>query len=300
MLKDEKGQAIVLLVVCVFFWGSVFPLAKVALAGLSPLALAVWRFLIAVLCLGFYQWRWGQAWPSLRLGHYVVVAIAGIVGIGGFNLGLFSGLEHTSAANAALIMALSPLVTSLLAAALARRPLSGLQWLSLVCCLAGVSLVLTQGHFRQLHLSRGDGDMLLAMLAWCFYTLSCQWLGKVVGPVQLTLATMISGCLALLLAALAQGDSLSLFSLGPKVLLVVLYIGLFATVASYLLWVRGVQQLGAERASLFFNLVPVFAALVALLLGQPLTLVQLAGMAVVLAGLTLPRWWPALGLPVRS
>ena len=54
----------------------------------------------------------------------------------------------------------------------------------------------------------------------------------------------------------------------------VIYIGLFATVIGYLFWFNGVKALGAAKASLFFNFVPVFAALVSLLLGQSLSGIQ--------------------------
>jgi drug/metabolite transporter (DMT)-like permease len=69
----------------------------------------------------------------------------------------------------------------------------------------------------------------------------------------------------------------------------VIYIGLFGTVAGYLLWLNGIRQLGSANASLFFNFVPVFAMLTAFLMGQPITELQLIGIIVVIIGLLLPR-----------
>ena len=68
-----------------------------------------------------------------------------------------------------------------------------------------------------------------------------------------------------------------------------IFIGVFGTVGGYLLWISGVKQLGAANASLFFNLVPVFAALTAFAYGQQVTGLQLLGMAIVIAGLLIPR-----------
>jgi len=76
---------------------------------------------------------------------------------------------------------------------------------------------------------------------------------------------------------------------------VLLYISLFATVLGYLFWNNGIKQLGAARTSLFFNLVPIFAALSSLLLGQHISLLQWVGMLVVLCGLLLPRLVRGLG-----
>ena len=69
-----------------------------------------------------------------------------------------------------------------------------------------------------------------------------------------------------------------------------LFIGVFGTVGGYLLWISGVTQLGAANASLFFNFVPVFAALTAFAYGQSVTQLQLLGVAIVIAGLLLPGW----------
>lgn len=68
-----------------------------------------------------------------------------------------------------------------------------------------------------------------------------------------------------------------------------IFIGVFGTVGGYLLWISGVKQLGAANASLFFNFVPVFAALTAFAYGQQVTALQLLGMAIVIAGLLIPR-----------
>ncbi|MCD8475673.1 MAG: DMT family transporter [Shewanella fodinae] len=76
----------------------------------------------------------------------------------------------------------------------------------------------------------------------------------------------------------------------------VLYVAIFGTVAGYLLWINGVRRLGSATASVFFNFVPIFAVLTAFLMGQPVTQLQLLGIAVVIAGLLLPR----LKLPKRT
>jgi len=73
------------------------------------------------------------------------------------------------------------------------------------------------------------------------------------------------------------------------VLVDLVFIGVFGTVGGYLLWISGVKQLGAANASLFFNFVPVFAALTAFAYGQPVTILQLVGMMIVIAGLLIPR-----------
>lgn len=295
MKTSSQPAAVLMLIVCVFSWGSVFPIAKEVLQEMSGLSLVLWRFAIAVTCLALLVAASRPARASLALWQHLVLALVGAVGIGGFNLGLFVGLAQSSATNGSLIMALSPLITALMAALLARRPLGGWQWLGLALGLIGVGLVLSQGDPARLwRLGIGRGDLILfgAMLAWSGYTLCSQRLGHWLPPLPFTLYTMAAGGLAMVLFGLGQPDLhpwQELWALDAVGRLKVLYIGLFATVLGYLFWVGGVRALGAMRASLFINFVPVFAALVAWGLGQPLGAAQLAGMAVVLAGLLLPR-----------
>ncbi len=306
MNRASPTLPILLLLICVFSWGSVFPIAKQVLLEMSDLALAIWRFVIAIACLGAYLGLRRLSWPRLTLWQYAVVLLIGALGIGGFNLALFAGLRQTSATNGALIMALSPLTTSLISSLLGSHRLSRVQWLGMVLGLAGVLLVITQGHPAQLlrlQINHGDLLVLLAMLTWCGYTLASQAVGRWLPSLPLTLLSMLAGLGALLLTGLLLPGShpwQGLGQLSGGALLGVFYIGLLSTVLGYLFWLQGIQALGAPKASLYYNLVPVFAALVALALGQPLSQIQLVGMLVVLLGLTAPLWLPRLRLPLLS
>jgi drug/metabolite transporter (DMT)-like permease len=134
--------------------------------------------------------------------------------------------------------------------------------------------------------------ILLGMLCWSLYTYLTQGISRWMPMIPYTLVGMLAGfgVIALITALSAEvhpwQESLAM---SPMVLADLLFIGVFGTVGGYLLWVSGVKQLGAANASLFFNFVPVFAALTALIFGQNVTSLQLLGMAIVIAGLLLPR-----------
>ena len=91
-------------------------------------------------------------------------------------------------------------------------------------------------------------------------------------------------------------DEVVLASIYPVVLslplqgiMAVIYIGVFGTVVGYVFFLNAVQRLGSATAALFFNLIPVCAALTAVIMGQKVTAVQVGGMAIVLCGLMLPQ-----------
>jgi drug/metabolite transporter (DMT)-like permease len=102
------------------------------------------------------------------------------------------------------------------------------------------------------------------------------------GPTPRTAALVVLG-----LPFLARTD---LAALSPAAWGGVAYAGVLAIGVAYLLWYWGVQRIGSARTSVFSNLVPVVALVVAWAwIGETPTALQLAGAAVVLGGMTLAR-----------
>lgn len=299
--SSSLQPAVLLMLVCAAVWGSVFPIAKPVLEQMHPLSLAFWRFAIAGLCLlPYLLFMKRSGYPRLTLRHFLLASAIGVLGAGGLNLGLFTGLQLTSAMNGALIMSLSPVFTALFGSLVSRKAPSGALVFSLMTGLMGVTLVITRGDIHALlsiDINRGDLMIFAGMLCWSLYTLATPWISQWMPFMAFTLLSMIAGALTIGLACLFSVDAhpwQELQTLPPALQVSALYIGLFATVAGYLLWINGVRTLGASNAALFLNLVPVFSALLSELLGQPLTDIQLVGMLIVMGGLLTPvlvrRW----------
>lgn len=292
---SKNTNAVLLLLLCTFFWGASFPVGKHALAEVTAFTLVMWRFSIAAVCLFIYVKYKQIRLPSLTSKQWVWVIGVSVMGVGGLNLGLFTGLAITNANNGALIMALSPLMTSLIGSVAQRRfPTLGALF-SLVVCLSGVLLVLTNGAFTSLlsfKPNHGDQMIFLGMLCWSLYTYLTQDISRWMPMIPYTLVGMLSGLGMISLMIVFSTETHLLqesLNISKEVLGDLLFIGVFGTVGGYLLWISGVKQLGAANASLFFNFVPVFAALTAFAYGQQVTALQLVGMAIVITGLLIPR-----------
>ncbi|MBC3767655.1 DMT family transporter [Neptunicella marina] len=294
MNRQSTTSTLILLLISVFCWGSVFPFSKPVLESMSQQSLVIWRFSIASLCLIIYLLVKRQPWPHLRFGQYLWLAFISVLGVGGFNLLLFTGIKHTAATNGALVMALSPLVTALMVAGLARKWISRAQSFSLLVGLFGVLLVITNGSWQRLmqfQFNQGDITVIAAMLLWSAYTTASQKVTSWLPVIPFTLISLLTGDIFILIASAIQGDIhpiQELINLSGGGIVSVVYIGIFGTVVGYLFFLNGVQKLGSATASLFFNFIPVFAALTAMMMGQSVTPIQLSGMAIVLIGLSLP------------
>lgn len=295
MKFDSTKKAIVLLIICTFFWGSSFPIGKDALDEVHVLTLVFWRFVIAVVCLAIYVKATHMPQFNLNSRQWLWVIAVSTVGVGGLNLGLFTGLAFTSATNGSLIMALSPLMTSLIACIALRTLPSLVQSFSVLVSLTGVFMVITNGQFEiltSMQINHGDQLVFCGMFAWSLYSYFSQGIGRWMPVIPYTFVGMLSGCAVIGVMCWASPEVHPFAEIWNSTTLgmsEVVYIGVFGTVAGYLLWLNGVRHLGATNAALFFNLVPIFSLLTSYMLGQEVTALQLFGMMVVIAGLLLPQ-----------
>lgn len=295
MKTDSVLKAVLLLLLCSFFWGSCFPVGKQALNEVHALTLVLSRFVIAATCLAVYLWLIRSDIPQLTRRQWSWVIAVSVVGVGGLNLGLFTGLTYTSSTNGALIMALSPLTTSLIACLALRRLPTLVQGVSLLVSLTGVLLVITNGHLGGLatiQINHGDILVFGGMLAWSLYTYFSQGISRWMAVLPYTFIGMLSGAAVIGIMCLLSPQVQPLHELGSSSMVgisEIVYIGVFGTVAGYLLWLNGVRRLGPANASLFFNFVPIFAVLTSFAMGQAVTPLQLLGIVIVIAGLLLPR-----------
>lgn len=295
MKSDSTIKAVILLIICTFFWGSCFPIGKHVLGEVNVLTLVFWRFVIAGACLAVFLKVARMPKPHLSSHQWLWVITVSAVGVGGLNLGLFTGLSYTNATNGSLIMALSPLMTSLIACIALRTLPSVAQFFSLLVSLTGVLMVITNGHLERLfsiQINHGDQLIFCGMLAWSLYTYFSQGISRWMSVIPYTFVGMLSGAAVIGAMCLASPEVHPFAELWNSSLLGVselVYIGVFGTVAGYLLWLNGVRHLGSSSAALFFNFVPIFSVLTSFMLGQAVTKLQLLGIAVVIIGLLLPR-----------
>lgn len=274
-----------MVVAATFFWGSNFNAAAAIASKLTPLTAASERFGLAVLILMAMRFLGGRAESTLTGRDMFVLCVLGLIGVFGFNFAFFTALHFTSALNAALIMALSPLLTSLLAAWLLRAALGAQQLIGIAIAFVGVALVITGGRFSVLHISVGDLWMLSACTAWSFYSVLVQKYASHVPPKQQARWTIGAGAAALLaLAFLQEQPMVAIASQGWNTHLIMFYMAFCGTVLAYLFWLQGVQNLGPQRAVIAFNLVPVFTLLVNLLFGTLPRFEQCIGMLLVFCG----------------
>jgi len=273
--------------VMAIFWAGSYTFGKLAVSSVPTEMVAFLRFLVAGTVLLVITAIWQPKSLKLQRKDWLLVLGLGVTGVAGYNLLFFQGLKASLASDGGMIIpTLNPLLTLfaaplILGEALTKRKLLG----------AGVSLVgqvLIFWSVLSLALQDPDrlrGDLLYVACAFCWsaYTIIGRIAAKRFTPLASTMWAAVAGTAMLAPFALWRLPGSTGYT--PLFWGNVLYLALGATVGAFVLWSRGIDRLGASRAAVFVNLVPgATVALAAVMLGEKVGWVEIAGMLVVLVG----------------
>lgn len=284
------GQAYLLLIVTTLFWGGNGVAGRLAVGEVSPMVLVCLRWVIVVAVMLPFVWKdLVSAWPIIKANRWLVI-LMGTCGFTAFNA-LFYGAAHfTSAVNLTIFQGAIPVLVLLGAVLFFRARILPLQIIGMVITLVGVVVISVQADLsilKSLGLNFGDVLMLIACVFYAGYTLGLRQRPDLPGFVffaALALVAFVSS-LPLLAVEIASGKAQWPTPIGWAVML---YVGLFPSLFSQILYIRSVELIGPARAGLFVNLVPVFGALLAVvLLGEPFASYHAIGLAMVLGGIWL-------------
>ncbi|WP_019883015.1 MULTISPECIES: DMT family transporter [unclassified Methylophilus] len=263
------------------FWGANFNLARPVIAEMGPYVAGASRYVLAAAVMVLIAQMRKEAIPAQHWKAYLTL---GVVGVFGFNLFFFLGMETSSAINGALIMALNPLLTAVLGYVILRDRPSKQQLLAFPIGIAGVAIVVL-GAGAQLTIAVGDIYILIASLNWALYNvLVKKMMPKQVGGIANTAGIMTVGAMALSIAAIMHGDHVVVPTIHAGAALLTMSLG--GGVLAYLFWNASISHLGPSKAAIFMNLVPVTTMVIAAFEHVPPNHAQLLGAMLVISAVT--------------
>lgn len=281
------------LVLTMFLWGGTWIAARVVVQDVAPMAAAAWRFLFATLGLGLLVLWAHRRLPILDGREWVYVVGLGISGVFLYNLCFLYGMRYMSAGHGALVVAVTPVLVALGAWWLLAEHMTPVKAVGSALALAGCLTVIGGGSpLAPLTGDIGIGEILIlgCALLWAAYTLIGRVAMRTVSPLVATTYGSAVGGLLLFAAALANSPADLAPAYSERAWLAIMFLGLLGTTLGFTWFNQAVKQIGAARASVFINLVPVAAVLqAAVLLGERLELSILAGGLLVLVGVTLTQ-----------
>lgn len=280
---NRNITTIIALILTVFFWGLSFIAIKIALRSFSPIIYMFLRFtlasgllLIVLLLNGF---------PKLDKSTHFKLFLTGL-----FEPGLYfyfetTGLTLTSASKASIILASVPILVMVLARIFLGEQIQRKSVYAIFLSITGICiLVLGESGLTQLNTSIiGDLLILAAGLSAALYMVCARNLGSRLSSLVITSFQMFYGTLMFLPFFIYKLPSHNWTAVTMESLLALIFLALFCTVGGYSLYNYALTQVPASRAAVFLNGVPVITTIsAAMVLGEHLTLVQIAGGVIVL------------------
>ena len=276
----------------VAIWGTTFVWTKLLIInGLSPAQIFTLRFVIAyVLLLGFSLWRGCHKWFSDSWRDELTMLGLGLTGGSMYFLTENESLRFTTATNTSLIVCSCPLFAMLIIALFYKSErFSARQILGSVVALAGMAVVVLNGHFI-LHLSPlGDTLAFSACLCWALYTLLMKPVMGRYPAMFITRKVFFYGILTILPYYVFVPDMPSLdVLLRPAVMWNLLFLGSVASMLCYLTWSWCMKGLGAVVCTNWVYVNPITTIVAAwLILGEQITTYFLMGSVLIIAGMYL-------------
>jgi len=269
-------------------WGVNVSAVKALTTSFESLPLAALRMAVACLALSaIVLWRRGGV-PALGARQLAAMTGCAFLMVYANQILFAQGLLRSTATNGALIMALSPLVSALMAALVFRESLTPRRMLGVALGFAGVAAVVLSHPGAGLSRA-GIGDLMLALgvVSFAIGGVGVQRLARQIDPLSISWVIYMIGTAMLVLHTLLGPSRLGTAELFPGAWpwALVLFSGIAATAAGNLIWNRAISVIGVARTAVFLYWVPVFGvAFAALLLGEALTWWHLLGFVAVMSG----------------
>ena len=290
ILSRAYSSAPFLLFLATLGWGSNTIASRLAVGEISPMLLIFFRWgFVVVILLSLYWRQMIDEWPIIR-PRLKWLLIMGGCGLSLFNAFFYIAAHSTTAVNLGIIQSTMPGMILLGSFMFFGDRINRLQFSGLLLTLLGVGVIVTQGSLEQLmQLTFNHGDLLMifACSFYAMYTVGLKSRPKISGMVMLayfSVAAFLMTIPLMIFESFIYGTVMP----GVKGFAIVFYIAMVPSFLSQIFFMRGVDLIGPGSAGLYANLVPIFSAIMAVLLrSEEFAFFHLTAMLLVFGGIGL-------------
>ena len=273
-------------------WSGNFIVGKFAtLFEIPPLTLNTFRWISVWLILIPFTYK--EIYNNLAYikKNFFVISFMGVITISTFNSVVYFALNYTQVINAVLVLAIIPAVTIVLSSLMKIEKTNVFQIFGLILSIIGVGSIISNGDIqRVMSLSFNNGDlwMLVCVLSWALYSTLLKKNKLKLSQFSL-IQIMVSVGVLFLIPQYFYEQSIGLeVNLNKAFFLILFYVVVFPALAAYYCWQKGVEIIGPNRATMFIQLMPLFSAVMAIMIfNEKFELYHFAGAAFIVSGIYL-------------
>ena len=284
--------AFILLIASSLFWSGNFFTGKVAsLYNLTPFKLSFLRWSLAFLLLLPFTYKKIFKDFYIYKKNFPFLLITSILGVTIFNSFTYLSLETSMVINSSIMASITPLLIILFSWLIFKTQTYFMQFFGIILSIIGVILIISKANIDNLlnlNFTKGDLWMLGAVFAWGLYSVLLKKIDSSLSQLATLEVMIFIGLIFIFPFYLLEAQNNSYLPKDSNEIIMISYVAIFASITSFFAWNKGVSILGANKASLFLHLIPVFSSLWAIMfLGENFSFFHLIGTIFIILGIVL-------------
>ncbi len=289
---NNNNLAYLLLILTTIFWSGNFIVGKAAsMYSIPPFSLNFYRWFFAGLILMPFTIKEiinKKDYIFKNIGFFIIL---GITSITIFNSIVYYSLYYTQVISGVLMISTIPVWIIFISSILKIEKTNIFQIIGVALSLTGVIFIITKADLeliKNLDFNKGDLTMVIAMFSWALYSALLKKKKYEISQITLLEVVIISGLIFLIPIYLIEMSMGYTINLEKPFYLTLGYVVFFPGLASFFFWIKGISIIGANRAGAFLHLMPIFGAIMAILIfNEKFMFYHFLGAMFIVAGITL-------------
>ena len=270
MRKQSNFLAYIFLLLTVTFWAGNFVVGKFAsFYNVPPFSLNFYRWLFAWLILMPFTISEIIKKKEYIISNYKIFLVLGITSITIFNSIVYYSLNFTQVISGVLMISTIPVMIMFFSSILKIEKTNLFQLIGVILSIAGVIIIITKANFeilKSLNFNKGDITMVLAMFSWALYSTLLKRQKYELSQISLLQVVISFGLIFLIPIYFIEYQIGFRINIDMPFILILSYVVLFPGLASFILWIKGIALIGANRSGVFLHLMPIISALMAMII----------------------------------
>ncbi len=269
MKKQSNFLAYIFLLLTVTFWAGNFIVGKFAsFYEVPPFSLNFYRWFFAWLILAPFTIPEIIKKKEYIINNYKLFIILGITSITIFNSIVYYSLNFTQVISGVLMISTIPVMIMFFSSILKIEKTNTFQIIGVVLSFVGVIIIITKANFeilKNLDFNKGDITMVVAMFSWALYSTLLKRQKYELSQISLLQVVISFGLIFLIPVYFIEYKIGFRINLDQPFILILSYVVLFPGLASFILWIKGISLIGANRSGVFLHLMPILSAIMAMI-----------------------------------
>ena len=289
---SKNTIAYILLIFTTLFWSGNFIVGKTAsMFQIPPFSLNFYRWFFAGLILLPFTYKEiinKKKYILENLGFFIIL---GVTSITIFNSIVYFSLYYTQVISGILMISTIPVWIIFISSILNIEKTNIFQILGVILSLTGVIFIITKADInliKNLDFNKGDLSMVVAMFSWAIYSALLKRKKYKISQISLLEVVIICGLIFLAPIYFIEMSMGKLIILEKPFYLTLAYVVIFPGLAAFFFWIKGISIIGANRAGIFLHLMPIFGAIMAMVIfDEKFMYYHFLGAIFIIAGITL-------------